>query len=230
MSMIRLLILLLPCLVMAQAKPHKLKTFQSKTSTSSALLRVACLGDSNTAGGQGGTSWPTLLGTKLGTTKAYVKNFGISGDTAANMVNRWRADIMEEKFHVLVLLIGTNDLTSGATGATVSTYMETIANEAMSKGLRVVILYLLPRRTDTSPGGCGTGVWSSTIQTNLLDANTRFQTYCSNTNTTCIDTYTLTGDGSGREEYLKASYRSDCIHLNAVGYDVVATAVQTVLQ
>lgn len=199
--------------------------------------RIACLGDSITAGGYAGKSWPGLLQDKLGTDYYLVHNKGVSGDTAGLMVNRWRTDIKPYSYNVLVILAGTNDLTGGSNstmlaaytpGSGATGYITTISDEALAMGMRVVIITILPRKGHLEvirPD------WSVDLQNRLEATNTLLWSYCQDRGIQCVDGYLLFGDPSGLgPQWMLPAYSADGLHPNDVGYDVIAIAVKPVVQ
>src|SRR5829696_4886169 len=102
--------------------------------------RVVFMGDSIT------DSWddPRMGGFFPG--KPYV-NRGISGQTTPQMLIRFRADVIDLKPKVVVILAGTNDL-AGNTGPTTPQAIEdnlaSMAELADAHGIRVVLASVLP--------------------------------------------------------------------------------------
>ena len=78
--------------------------------------------------------------------KPYV-NRGISGQTAPQMVLRFRQDVIDLKPKVVVILAGTNDI-AGNTGVesaeTIEGYMASMAELAAANHIRVVLCSILP--------------------------------------------------------------------------------------
>lgn len=204
----------------------------SGTPAATSFIKAACLGNSITAGGSG-HSYPdelwALLEPDASTrgTRYKVDNMGIPGDTAANMVSRWRSSIQGKGYHVLVLLAGTNDLTGGASAATIWGNLSTIANEARADGLRVVLLTILPRHgtasTDTARGD-----WSSDLQTRLESVNASIRQWWAGTGAPAVDSYAVMGDPA-KPTYLLDAYNADGLHPNPAGYVALAAAVRPAL-
>jgi lysophospholipase L1-like esterase len=83
----------------------------------SALIEVACVGDSITKGIGGSVSYPTLLQQALGT-DYLVKNYGVPGATIMKDgdISFWNSSeytaLMSSKPDVVVMMFGTNDARS----------------------------------------------------------------------------------------------------------------------
>lgn len=102
--------------------------------------RVVFYGDSITDG------WGRVQGTVFFPGKPYV-NRGISGQTTAQMLLRFRRDVVELKPAAVVILAGTNDIagnTGVATQAMIEDNLQSMAELARAHGIRVVLASVLP--------------------------------------------------------------------------------------
>ncbi len=102
--------------------------------------RVVFIGDSITDG----WSNPAFGGFFPG--KAYV-NRGIGGQTTAQMLLRFRADVIDNDPAAVVILAGTNDVAGNAGPATASNIKDNLASMAdlaKAHGIRVVLSSVLP--------------------------------------------------------------------------------------
>lgn len=99
--------------------------------------RVVFMGDSITEGWKLADSFPG---------KPYI-NRGISGQTAPQMVLRFRQDVIALKPKVVVILAGTNDIagnTGPETNEQIEGYIADMSNLAHANGIRVIITSILP--------------------------------------------------------------------------------------
>ncbi len=102
--------------------------------------RVVFYGDSITDG------WGRVDGTQFFPGKAYV-NRGISGQTTAQMLLRFRQDVIDLTPAVVVILAGTNDIagnTGPATQAMIEDNLQSMTQLAQANGIRVVLASVLP--------------------------------------------------------------------------------------
>ncbi len=116
--------------------------------------RVVFFGDSITEG------WGATGSERFFPGKPYV-NRGISGQTTAQMLVRFRQDVLALKPAVVVILAGTNDI-AGNTGPATQTMVEdnlhSMVELATAHGVKVVLASLLPVsdypwRPGTQPAG-----------------------------------------------------------------------------
>jgi lysophospholipase L1-like esterase len=73
-----------------------------------------------------------------------IVNRGISGGWVLEAVNRFDYDVMAKKPHVLVLLIGINDLADGQSIDAIITNIEGMVKKASDKNIKVILCSLLP--------------------------------------------------------------------------------------
>lgn len=102
--------------------------------------RVVFFGDSITDG------WGRVPGTTFFPGRPYV-NRGISGQTTAQMLLRFRQDVIGLKPAVVVILAGTNDIagnTGLSTPAMIEDNLRSMTELAQTNGVRVVLASVLP--------------------------------------------------------------------------------------
>ncbi|HVI59939.1 MAG TPA: SGNH/GDSL hydrolase family protein [Luteimonas sp.] len=102
--------------------------------------RVVFYGDSITDG------WGRVDGTAFFPGKPYV-NRGISGQTTAQMLVRFRQDVIDLRPAAVVILAGTNDIagnTGPSTPAMIEANLRSMAELARANGIRVVLASVLP--------------------------------------------------------------------------------------
>lgn len=166
--------------------------------------RVVFFGDSITEG-WGATGSDTFFAGK-----GYV-NRGISGQTTAQMLVRFRQDVIALKPAVVVILAGTNDI-AGNTGAATQVMIEdnlhSMVELARSNGIAVVLGSVLP----VSEYPWRPGV-APAAKVRALNASLR--AYAKEQQLVWLDYHTAMANAQGG---LDASLAKDGVHPTATGY------------
>lgn len=157
--------------------------FAAIKSDLSTAPRVVLLGDSITANNTGaGTNkncyhdprgYFTWLQIRLGFPFAYTvgndgtpnvigQNAGVGGDTTTGMLARLETDVIAKNPDIVFIHAGTNDITAGASFATITGNLNTLYSTLLTKGILVVAIPIYPR-------GSGSN-WASSAQRNLHHA------------------------------------------------------------
>lgn len=180
-----------------------------------------CLGDSITEGGPvlGGTpNWCEQIQSVWHNSmyRFSAVNGGIGGNTSTDALNRW-ATYRNHGYTRVIILIGTNDLASGASAASIFANIQTITNQALADGLDVVVCTVLPR---------GNGpAYSPDLQARLEALNTSIMAM---TNVTVVDLYSAMGETAPNQHKLKSTYDSgDGLHPNGAGHTAMFVALLT---
>jgi hypothetical protein len=184
---------------------------------------VVWLGDSIVAGT---VSAPTMPPAELsGYIGRTVYNKGTPGDAAAACHTSWTNSIRNKNYSTLVYVCGTNN-SSGltpATGSAAFAVSQTTLEEALSDGMRVVAVNILPMKN--------AAVWSSSVQTHLAAYNSSMQAWCNikidaGYNLGCVNAYAAFGGEGGDPAVLLAAFDSgDLRHPNAAGASYLAALV-----
>lgn len=183
-------------------------------------LVYAALGDSITccpSGAGNADGWPQVTQASIRPYSPTLMNLAVYGQTAVYTYNtEWLTQAKTWGVGGVVVLAGTNDLFGGASGATVFTSLQSIYDDAMTNGVQVVAVTVLPR-------GASAG-WTGAMQTELLNLNTLILNYCStHPQMKCVDAYNSalrTGTN------LTPAYdRGDGLHPNAAGEAVLGALV-----
>ena len=150
--------------------------------------------------------------------KPYV-NRGISGQTTAQMLLRFRADVVDLGPKVVILLAGTNDI-AGNTGPMTVEQIEdnyaSMAELAKAHNIRFIFTSVLPVHDK------GTRMTQSQRRSpeKIKELNEWIKTYCADNKLVYVDYYShmLGDDGMLRTELAPA----DGLHPNADGYKIMA--------
>jgi lysophospholipase L1-like esterase len=154
--------------------------------------------------------------------KPYV-NRGIGGQTTAQMLVRFRADVLALKPKVVVILAGTNDL-AGNTGATtpeaIQNNLASMADLARLSGIRVVLASVLPV-SDAKKGLDGTPINRTRDRPPeaIRALNTWMAALAKRDRHVYLDYHTALSDPEGN---LRAELTDDGLHPNRGGYAAMA--------
>ena len=141
---------------------------------------------------------------------------GISGEETAQMLLRFRADVIDIGASTMVLLAGINDIAQNMGDPYVEdvTYANILSmvDLCWQNGIRPVICSVLPSYhlrwrqevTDTYE--------------NVLSLNARLQAYCERHGITYVDYGSVLAGPDGK---IRADFSGDTVHPNAAGYEVM---------
>ena len=154
--------------------------------------------------------------------RPYV-NRGIGGQTTAQMLLRFRADVMALQPKVVVILAGTNDVAGNAGPATLQQIQDNLASMAelaRLHGVRVVLASLLPVSDDKkdAAGQPITRTRQRPTET-LRELNRWLAGYAAQNGHVYLDYFSATADASG---LFRSELNDDGLHPNARGYAVMA--------
>ena len=171
--------------------------------------RVVFFGDSITDGWRLDESFPG---------KPYV-NRGISGQTTAQMLLRFRQDVIGLKPAAVVILAGTNDIagnTGTATQAMIEDNLQSMAELARAHGIRVVLASVLP--VSDYP-------WRPGLQPadKVRRLNAWIGDYARRSGATYLDYWSALADAQGG---MDAKLAADGVHPTPAGYAVMAPLAQ----
>lgn len=169
--------------------------------------RVVFYGDSITDG------WGRVQGAFF-PGKPYV-NRGISGQTTAQMVVRFRQDVVALKPKVVVILAGTNDVagnTGPATPEMIQDNFMSMVDIAKANDIRVVLSSILPASDYPWKPGMDPGP-------KIVALNTWLKEYAARRGLVYLDYYpAVVDDKLG----MKAELASDGVHPTKAGYDIMS--------
>jgi lysophospholipase L1-like esterase len=153
--------------------------------------------------------------------KFYI-NRGISGQTSPQMLLRFRADVIDLKPTIVVLLAGGNDI-AGNTGPST---LEMIQNNifsmvelAKSNHIKIILCSVLPANYF---------YWSPKERPAdaIISLNTSIKRYATANNIPYVDYYPAMADAA---KGLPLSYSNDGVHPNKAGYQVMELLVENAI-
>ena len=178
--------------------------------------RVVFFGDSHVGLWQMADSFPG---------QPYV-NRGIGGQTTAQMLLRFRADVIELKPRAVLILGGSNDVLIHLRRLP---FEQTVANYASMAELArqnniKVIFAAVPPLNDTQDER-----WNSRLEQpdSIRKLNEWLKNYCAANGLTFLDYYDQLTDGKGM---LKTELSVDGLHLNPEGYKAVSPLAQAAIE
>ena len=184
-------------------------------------LRVVFMGDSIT------DAWPQPRFGAFFPGKPYVGR-GISGQTTAQMLVRFRPDVIDLKPKAVVILAGTNDIagnTGPMTDEDIQRNIESMAELAKAHGIRVVLSSITP--TGAYHAAPTAAPQSTTRPMSRIKAiNDWMKSYAAANGHVYLDYFTPMLDATGM---MKAELTADDLHPNALGYAIMAPLAQAAI-
>jgi lysophospholipase L1-like esterase len=154
--------------------------------------------------------------------KPYI-NRGIGGQTTAQMLVRFRADVLAHRPKAVVILAGTNDVAGNAgptSPAAIQDNLASMAEMARAAGVRVVLASLLPVRDDKKDGRGALAVRTRDRPPETLRGlNAWVADYAKKNRHVFLDYWRALADEQG---LLRPGLTDDGLHPNAAGYAVMA--------
>ncbi|MFL6468660.1 MAG: SGNH/GDSL hydrolase family protein, partial [Pyrinomonadaceae bacterium] len=149
-------------------------------------------------------------------------NRGISGQTTSQMLLRFRADVIDLKPKVVVILAGTNDI-SGNTGPITLEAIEgnyaSMVDLAHANGINVVFASVMPISDYNKNAKGETVIRSAQRRPDQIAAlNEWIKKYCAERKLVYLDYFSAMADEKG---FLKAEIANDGLHPNAKGYELI---------
>ena len=151
--------------------------------------------------------------------KKYVGR-GIAGQTTPQMLLRFQQDVINLKPRVMVILAGTNDLNreTGNDCETIEGNLQRMVALSRANNIKVVLATILPV--------CGKQV-KKRPPAKISEINAWIKNYCEKTGVVYLDYYSamVGSDGLMRQELA-----GDCLHPNAIGYEIMAPLAEKAIQ
>jgi lysophospholipase L1-like esterase len=153
-------------------------------------------------------------------------NRGISGQITGQMLGRMKADVIDLKPALVLVLAGTNDIARGVPLKTIEDNLTMIADLAAANKIRPLFASLLPAsdyyKTEDPQYERSKLRPPETIRA----LNAWLRKFCGERNYTYVDYYTQLVDDAG---FLKADASDDGLHPNSKGYRLMAPVAQAAL-
>jgi alpha-L-fucosidase len=178
--------------------------------------RVVFIGNSIT------DNWTRDHGSFFEANPTYV-NRGISGQTSAQMLLRFKPDVIELQPKVVVISAGTNDIAGNRGYITINRIAANIfsmAELAKANKIKVVLASVLPATSYS---------WSPSIEPadKIIELNTLLKAYAKENKIVYLDYYTpMVNEDKG----LIKKLGRDTVHPNAAGYDIMEPLVQKAIK
>jgi len=177
--------------------------------------RIVFMGDSITE------FWSTLK-PDFFSNESFI-NRGISGQTTAQMLVRFRADVINLKPSVVVILAGGNDIAGNTGPATLEMITDNIfsmAELAKLHHIKVILCSVLPANYF---------YWNPKEKPadTIIELNKMIEGYAAANKIPFVDYYSAMAD---EEKGLKKEYSEDRVHPNAKGYEIMSPIVKKVLE
>ncbi|MCE3282428.1 MAG: acylhydrolase [Chitinophagaceae bacterium] len=154
--------------------------------------------------------------------KPYV-NRGISGQTTAQMLARFRQDVVELKPKLVVILAGTNDIAENGGPVTLKKIFDNIqsmAKLARANDIKVILCSVLPAIKYK---------WRPQIEPadKIIWLNKMISDYCAKKNITYVDFHTSLADA---QKGLDKRFSNDGVHPTLAGYKVMEPIIQEAIE
>ena len=157
--------------------------------------------------------------------KPYV-NRGIGGQTTAQMLVRFRQDVVDLKPKAVVILAGTNDI-AGNTGPIsledIEANYTTLAELARLHHIALIYASVLPVHEYTEKAG---DMFTQRPPEKILALNRWLKDYCAAHGCVYLDYFSALIDDKG---FLKKDLADDGLHPNAAGYKIMAPLAQAAI-
>jgi lysophospholipase L1-like esterase len=149
-------------------------------------------------------------------------NRGISGQITGEMLGRMKADVLDNKPSVMVVLAGTNDIARGVPLSTIQNNLWMIADLAVASGIKPVFASVLPIHDYNKSANPRYEMSLFRPPATIRQLNTYIQNMCRERNLIYLDYFSAMTDDRG---FLKENLADDGLHPNAAGYRVMAPLV-----
>jgi lysophospholipase L1-like esterase len=153
--------------------------------------------------------------------KPYV-NRGIAGQTTAQMLLRFRADVVALAPAAVVILAGINDLGGNAgptTPEAIQNNLASMADLAAANRIRVVLASILPVSPRFAPEGRVPAEWARAKNRAVRSLNEWIRSFAAARGHVYLDLDAAVSDGEGN---FAAALTRDGLHPNRAGYAVMA--------
>jgi lysophospholipase L1-like esterase len=177
------------------------------------IPRVVFMGDSITEGWRGQV--PGFFGSgRVGR--------GISGQTTAQMLVRFRQDVIALRPKVVHIMAGTNDIAGNlgpVSDADIESNIESMTELAQAHGIRVILASIPPAADFPWRPGLNPGP-------RIVRLNAWLKDYAAKSGAVYADYWSAVHDGLG----FRADWASDGVHPTRAGYDAMAPVAEAAIR
>ena len=181
-------------------------------------MRVVFMGNSITE------AWPELHPEFFERNPNFVGR-GISGQTTPQMLIRFRADVIDLKPDIVVILAGTNDLagnTGTASNESIIRNIQSMTEIARQNDIKVILCSILPAidfpwRPGQEPAD------------RIRVVNQMIKVYAAEEDLDYVDYYSALVDAQGGLKVPDYTSADDLVHPNKAGYEVMGKVLMAVL-
>ena len=157
--------------------------------------------------------------------KPYIDR-GISGQTTAQMLVRFRQDVIDLKPAVVVILAGTNDIAGNAgpvTNQDIEANLVSLADLARANQIPVVLASILPVHNYTPEAQ---DFFAQRPMERINEVNRWLKAYCEKNRLSYLDYFSALVDEKG---LLKKDLAGDGLHPNDAGYRIMAPLAEAAI-
>lgn len=158
-------------------------------------------------------------------------NRGISGQTTPQMLLRFHPDVIELKPKVVVILAGTNDISSYPGPTTIHDIkgnLTSMVDVAHANGINVVLATVMPI-SDYNKNAAGVPIVRTVLRppAQIVELNAWIKKFCADRKLVYLDYFSVMADEKG---LLKADIAGDGLHPNAKGYDLIKPLAEKAIE
>ncbi len=146
-------------------------------------------------------------------------NRGISGQITGEMLGRMKADVIDRRPAVMVVLAGTNDIARGVPLTTIQNNLSMIADLAVAHGIKPIFASVLPIHDYNKEKNPRFEMSLGRPPAVIRQLNAFIENMCRERKFVYLDYSSAMSDNRG---YLKVELAEDGLHPNASGYRVMA--------
>ncbi|MFO0705622.1 MAG: GDSL-type esterase/lipase family protein [Nitrospira sp.] len=187
-------------------------------------IRVVCFGDSLTAGFQSptrenpqgrSTPYGEWVQARFGAA-VHVVVSGICGEMTAEMLMRFRRDVLAEQPRYVVILGGTNDLGWNGPVHEIMRNLVKMYEQTLAAGATPVPVTVPSLRVEDVGESREAREWVGSHLTRRQELNASILAYAATKQLTAVDLFSATADAESR--LLAREYSNDGVHLTTEGY------------
>jgi lysophospholipase L1-like esterase len=158
--------------------------------------------------------------------RPYV-NRGIGGQTTAQMLVRFRQDVIDLRPSAVLVLAGTNDIAGNSGPARledIESNLVSLAELAQAQGIRVIFASVLPVHNYSAAAA---ELYADRPMAKIRALNHWLQTWCAAHSATYLDYFSHMVDGQG---LLRRELADDGLHPNEAGFRVMAPLAEAAIR